>query len=260
LANNKETLFPYDKIQEAIEFLRQNEPPEGYDVKFSGGKDSIVMYDIVKQSGVKHVTYYNFTTIDPPELTRFILKEYPEVKWLRPKKNFFQYVRQIGLPTITRRWCCTMLKHGIDDKRASIHKICGIRAEESRGRAERGRINVFKKGKKRIIYSPIFYFNEGDVWDYIDDRKLPYSSLYDEGFSRIGCVICPFACRKGVIEKYKNRWSNIYEIFERVVAECFEKDRKFYEDRGIFSAKEYLQLWYYNLPLPSIPDRTENLF
>jgi phosphoadenosine phosphosulfate reductase len=254
------SLFPHDKIQEAIEFLRQNEPPEGYDVKFSGGKDSIVMYDIVKQSGVKHVTYYNFTTIDPPEVTRFILKEYPEIRWLRPKKNFFQYVRKIGLPTKQKRWCCTKLKHRIHAKEASMHKVCGIRAEESKGRAERGRINIFKDGKKSIIYSPIFYFNEGDIWDYIGDRKLPYPSLYDEGFSRIGCVICPFVCRKGAIEQHKNRWSNIYAIFERVVTECFEKDRKYYEERGIFSAKEYLHLWYYSQPLPSIPDKTGCLF
>lgn len=30
------------------------------------------------------------------------------------------------------------------------------------------------------------------MWDFIDKYKLPYPSLYDQGTSRIGCVICPF--------------------------------------------------------------------
>ncbi len=242
------SFFLEDKIQEAIDFLRTHEPPEGYDVKFSGGKDSIVMYDIVKRSGVKHTVYYNMTTIDPPEVMKFIRKHYPEVKWLRPKRSFFDHIRTKGMPTKVKRWCCEKLKHKIHAKESSSHKIVGIRAEESKKRAERGRVTRFGK---EIMYSPILYFTEADVWDYIEIEGLPYPSLYDEGFTRLGCVICPFICRSGgILEKHMKRWPHMYRRFERVVGEYYEKKREFYESRGIMSAAELLQLWYTSKPIP----------
>ena len=61
-----------DFEREAISFLREHEPPEGYFVGFSGGKDSIVTLQLVRMSGVKHTPYYTCTRIDPPEMYRFI--------------------------------------------------------------------------------------------------------------------------------------------------------------------------------------------
>ena len=44
------TLFgTVDKVQVAIDKLKKYEPPEGYYVCFSGGKDSTVIYDLVKK-------------------------------------------------------------------------------------------------------------------------------------------------------------------------------------------------------------------
>lgn len=60
-----------DYEREACEFLREHEPPEGYYVGFSGGKDSIVTLALCKMAGVKHTAYYSCTRIDPPEVVRF---------------------------------------------------------------------------------------------------------------------------------------------------------------------------------------------
>ena len=35
-----------NKTEVAIQRLKQHEPPDGYYLRFSGGKDSIVIYDI----------------------------------------------------------------------------------------------------------------------------------------------------------------------------------------------------------------------
>ena len=56
-----------DKVQVAIDRIKTFEPPEGYYVAFSGGKDSVVILDLVKRSGVKFDAHYNITGIDAPE-------------------------------------------------------------------------------------------------------------------------------------------------------------------------------------------------
>ena len=61
-----------DKITEAVAILKKYEPPEGYYVAFSGGKDSLCVYYLTKIAGVKADYHYNMTTVDPPELMQFI--------------------------------------------------------------------------------------------------------------------------------------------------------------------------------------------
>ena len=69
----------------AIERLQTYEPADGYYVAFAGGKDSVVLLDLVKRSGVRYDAHYAVTTVDPPELMRFIKKHHPEVAWERPE-------------------------------------------------------------------------------------------------------------------------------------------------------------------------------
>ena len=55
--------------REAVEFLREHEPPEGYQLCFSGGKDSIVMRNLADIASVRYTALFNCTTIDPPIYT-----------------------------------------------------------------------------------------------------------------------------------------------------------------------------------------------
>jgi phosphoadenosine phosphosulfate reductase len=95
-----------EMIRESVAFLKENEPPEGYGVAFSGGKDSIVMYEIVKRSGVKFQTpHYSATGIDPPEVIQFMRKYYPEIKFVHPKEGFYKLIHKKGPPKVMYRWC-----------------------------------------------------------------------------------------------------------------------------------------------------------
>ena len=78
----EDNLFGHvDKVQIAIDRLKAFEPKEGYYLAFSGGKDSQCIYHLDKMAGVKFDAHYSVTTVDPPELMRFIREQYPDVEW-----------------------------------------------------------------------------------------------------------------------------------------------------------------------------------
>lgn len=118
-------------IKESIDFLRQHEPPEGYYVGFSGGKDSITTLELCRMAGVKHTAYYSCTRIDPPEMYAFIKANYPGVKWLFPKESFWKLIVKKQPPFRHIRWCCTELKKVPAKYIPLKYRVMGIRAEES---------------------------------------------------------------------------------------------------------------------------------
>ena len=49
-------------------------------------------------------------------------------------------------------------------------------------------------GKDSILISPIIDWTERDVWEFLNDVvKVPHCELYDKGYKRIGCILCPMS-------------------------------------------------------------------
>ena len=163
-----------NKIDIAIERLRSFEPPEGYYLAFSGGKDSIVCYELCKMAKVKFDTHFNFTTVDPPELLKFIRDNYPDVIWDRPEKSMWKLIEEkLYPPTRIARYCCQYLKERGGRGR---FVILGIRSAESYKRRHRPMFENCPKENRKLL-SPIIDWIDSDVWDFIKQRKL--KSLLD---------------------------------------------------------------------------------
>ena len=210
------TLFGIrDKVAIAIDRLQAFEPPEGYYLAFSGGKDSQTIYHLAVESGVKFDAHYNITGIDPPELVYFIRSNYPDVERHIYKKSMFQLIEDWGLPTRRRRFCCAELKeHGGEGRLV----VTGVRWAESTKRKSRKPFeviaskrensmlfndnederrlfeNCIQKGKR--VVNPIIDWEDADVWEYLNGRNIEHCILYDRGYTRIGCIGCPMAGRK----------------------------------------------------------------
>jgi phosphoadenosine phosphosulfate reductase len=221
----------------SIELIQAYEPPEGYYLGFSGGKDSVVIYDLAKRSGVKFEAHYSVSPIDPPQIHRFIKENYPDVKWDLTAKNFWNvHVMRHGLPTRLARWCCEIIKEGSGN---GFVKILGMRRAESLGRSK---YTCFSEhlGQKWLL--PILNWQDLDIWQYIAERNLEVCSLYREGFTRIGCVLCPFAGKDEVklsYEKFPAIVQNWRNAADRYIQKRIERGTPMTHKSG----EEYFNWW-----------------
>lgn len=218
----------------AIDTLLEYEPPEGYYVAFSGGKDSQVILDLVKRSGVKYDAHMNLTSVDPPELLQFVRQHYPDVELHRPELTMFQLIEKWGYyPMSKQKFCCATLKERGGSGRLVI---TGIRKAESLRRARRSMFEVSRNDETKRMIHIILDWKEKDVWDYIRTLNMPYCKLYDMGFKRIGCIGCPEAyykerqrqfrlypnhkkayieaMRRGMVNKPREEFKDAEEVFD----------------------------------------------
>lgn len=210
------TLFGVrDKVKIAIERLREFEPNEGYYVAISGGKDSTVVYDLVKKARVKADFHYNVTYLDAPETVKYIKNHMPDVAFEYPPRTFWELVLIKKMPpTRTIRWCCEELKERGGEGRLVV---TGVRWAESTRRKKRRMVESCYKQRKNFLH-PIIDWEDEDVWQYIRENKLPYNPLYDRGYKRIGCRCCPFAS----VEQ-RERDLREYPSLRRMFVKCFDE-------------------------------------
>lgn len=136
----KKMLHSVELLQKAEKLALSYDAEQGYYLAFSGGKDSQALYHRAQLAGVKFQGHMNLTSVDPPEVIRFVKQNYPEVELIKPKKSIFQIAieRQI-LPTMRVRWCCEEYKEMAGAGKVTL---IGIRKAESARRAKRNEVEI----------------------------------------------------------------------------------------------------------------------
>lgn len=74
--------------------------------------------------------------------------------------------------------------------------VTGLRAEQSANRSEMKKIE-WDEGNQILKYNPLLDWTFEKMIAYIDEHKIPYNPLHDQGFVSIGCAPCTRAILPG---------------------------------------------------------------
>lgn len=227
-------------VDRAIERLRLFEPPEGYWLAFSGGKDSVCLKALADMAGVKYDAHYSITP-DPPPVLRFIKRHHPDVIWERhPKyRNIYEGIAARGFPTRRARWCCAEFKERAGKGRL---KLLGVRHAERRvSRGARSVTRVCYATGDRAV-QPIFDWSDGEVWSFIRSQRLPYCELYDEGWARLGCAWCPFA-EQDELGRARDCWPWMFRQLKAAFVRLWERKQSSDMHTRWASADDMFEWW-----------------
>lgn len=233
-------------------------------VRYSGGKDSDVILQLAKESGVPFRVTHNLTTADPPDNVYYIRRVFARLREEGidcrinvPKRSLWKIMREtLVIPSRIMRVCCSELKERKMPDAPYI--VTGVRWAESAGRraksgiamvhtasahtrggeqaaAAAGLLTTDDASSRRLfeqcqmrgvrVLNPIIDWSDEDVWSYLASRGIEGNPLYKEGWTRIGCVGCPLAGRRAR-ELAFARYPKLYKAWHDAISYVIERRRQ----------------------------------
>ena len=210
-----------------------------FHVAFSGGKDSMVLLELVKKA-LPHNAFmvvFGDTKMEFPDTYKLV--DIVEQQCKEDGIAFYRAAshlgaeeawRLFGAPSTVLRWCCSVMKS--TPQTLKIRDILGkdnfvgadfvgVRAEESIKRSEYEFESYGKKQKGQHSQNPILDWNSAEVWLYIYSRNLPINEAYKKGNTRAGCLFCPMG--RGKADSFRQMsYPDEIERFVSIIKEMMD--------------------------------------
>jgi phosphoadenosine phosphosulfate reductase len=182
-----------------------------FHVAFSGGKDSVVLLDLVKKALPRDAFYVVFgdTGMEFPDTYAAVERvkaqcESEGIAFYTAKSRFApqESWRLFGPPSRVLRWCCSV--HKSAPQTLKLREVLGkedfvgmdfvgVRAHESLRRSEYEYDNFGKKQRGQYSHNSILEWTSAEVWLHIYANGLDVNEAYKKGNSRAGCIFCPMS-------------------------------------------------------------------
>ncbi|TFG10934.1 hypothetical protein EU534_00415 [Candidatus Heimdallarchaeota archaeon] len=240
----------------AIEFIRKMKDDLALPIliSYSGGKDSLVTFSLVRDAlpNEDYKVLFVDTGIEFPETVQYV-KESSKLLGFQDKliieevstAVFWKAFEIFGPPGRDFRHCCKFAK--LAPIKRAIDKLCngeqcisfvGQRRYES---FQRTGSDVWQNSyvSNQINVSPIQNWTSLMIWLYIMWKKLPYNPLYDTGYERIGCWVCP-SSDMAQLDILKENHTELYEKLHKAVD-------KWIEEKGLSENYWKYGLWRFKI-------------
>ena len=172
-------------------------------VSYSGGKDSLVTLLLVRDNTSDFDILFADTGLEFVETVDNVKETAKELalplKIHSSGEAFWNSIDNFGPPTVEARWCCKVCKLGAitqlieNNYENGCLTFIGQRKYESEVRANSDHIWKNPWVGNQIGATPIQNWTALHVWLYLFWKKAKYNPLYEQGFDRIGCWLCPSA-------------------------------------------------------------------
>jgi thioredoxin-dependent adenylylsulfate APS reductase len=115
-----------------------------------------------------------------------------------------------------RRLCCDVRKSRPLARALAGYDawITGLRRDQASTRKETAIVAPDPAHEGLTKIAPLADWSKDQVWGYIHEHDLPYHSLYDLGYTSIGCAPCTRATTKGEDERAGRWWWEVNEVKE----------------------------------------------
>jgi phosphoadenosine phosphosulfate reductase len=107
-----------------------------------------------------------------------------------------------------RRLCCHVRKVAPLDRALAGYEAwsTGLRRDGGRARGNIAKAEVDDAHGGILKLNPLADWTREQVWAYVRSHRLPVSSLYDKGYTSIGCAPCTRPTRPGEDERAGRWW------------------------------------------------------
>lgn len=161
-------------------------------------------------------------TLPPTRMVRYCCSELKEangkhrvtvtgVRWAESPKRRNSH-GLVDVHTRSKKLIDTALA---ENESASLNKRGGLIMNDDNDESRRMVEQCYRT--RKTIVNPIIDWEEDEVWEFLNNvAKVPHCSLYDEGYTRLGCIGCPLQGGKGMREDFE-RYPEFKELYLRAI-------------------------------------------
>ncbi|MDX9978767.1 MAG: phosphoadenylyl-sulfate reductase [Lentisphaeria bacterium] len=127
------------------------------------------------------------------------------IEWFHPKHDAVEDLMGQNGPysfresVEARRQCCAIRK--VEPLNRALTEldawITGVRREQTDTRANAGKIEIDEAHGGIVKINPLADWTYDQIRTYVKEHRLPYNTLFEKGYSSIGCACCTRAVDPG---------------------------------------------------------------